>query len=521
MAHRTDLDLDLEERRRVLDAWALKRRQIAVLEAEAAELLIEQFDIHDQDVAESPYHRDAIYRSMIAEFSAAARIPRSSMEFAFADARSLRDSMPGVRAAFADGRITAAHVREIVRAGAVVAEAIANRRADAAVMDLFETAALVVAECDTAARTRAHAREVAASLAGETVVERHRRAAKDRSVSVTSLDDGLALLTAVLPEWIALAIQDRLTHVAREVIEARGTREPQLDPSIMGPGADSLHAEDVDLADPFFDAFLADPFAPAILADTSADTTADAASAERDSTPGTDSGADADFGADADSDAGMIFSDDRATFARDPLSDVERIPADERSLDEIRADVLTDMLLTATPSTAFGDALDDVHARIQVTVAATTLAGLDDRPAQLDGHGALDADIARALAGRNSGWTRLFLDPSGLVVETDTYTPTTAMKRFLRARDQHCRFPGCRMPVHRSEIDHNHDHAKGGRTAVDNLAHFCRTHHALKHPDVPDPHRWTAQQRPGGSITWTSPLGRAYTDRTPRRVMFV
>lgn len=508
MAHRTDLDLDLEERRRVLDAWTLKRRQIAALEAEAAELLIEQFDIHDRDVTESPYHRDAIYRSMIAEFSAAARIPRSSMEFAFADARSLRDSMPGLRAAFADGRITAAHVREIVRAGAVVAEAIANRRADAAVMGLFETAALIVAECDTAARTRAHAREVAASLAGETLVERHRRAAKDRSVSVTSLDDGLALLTAVLPEWIALAIQDRLTHVARDVIDARGTREPQLDPSAIDPGADAVHAEDVDLADPFFDAFLAAPFAPAILADTS-EATADAASAERDSTPGTDS------------DAGMIFSDDRATFARDPLSDVEHIPADERSLDEIRADVLADMLLTATPSAAVGDALDDVHARIQVTVAATTLAGLDDRPAQLDGHGALDADIARALAGRNSGWTRLFLDPSGLVVETDTYTPTTAMKRFLRARDQRCRFPGCRMPAHRSEIDHNHDHAKGGRTAVDNLAHFCRTHHALKHPDVPDPHRWTAQQRPDGSVTWFSPLARAYTDRTPRRVMFV
>ncbi|MFF3027578.1 DUF222 domain-containing protein [Microbacterium sp. NPDC057944] len=509
MAHRTDLDLDLEERRRVLDAWTLKRRQIAALEAEAAELLIEQFDIHDRDVTESPYHRDAIYRSMIAEFSAAARIPRSSMEFAFADARSLRDSMPGVRAAFADGRITAAHVREIVRAGAVVAEAIANRRADAAVMGLFETAALVVAECDTAARTRARAREVAASLAGETLVERHRRAAKDRSVSVTSLDDGLALLTAVLPEWIALAIQDRLTHVARDVIGAREAREPRLDPSIMDPGADAVHAEDVDLAGPFFDAFLADPFAPALLADTSEATTADAASAERDSTPGTDT------------DAGMIFSDDRATFARDPLTDVEHIPADERSLDEIRADVLADMLLTATPSTAIGNALDDVHARIQVTVAATTLAGLDDRPAQLDGHGALDADIARALAGRNRGWTRLFLDPSGLVVQTDTYTPTTAMKRFLRARDQHCRFPGCRMPVHRSEIDHNHDHARGGRTAIDNLAHFCRTHHALKHPDVPDPHRWTAQQRPDGSVIWFSPLGRAYTDRTPRRVMFV
>ncbi len=77
------------------------------------------------------------------------------------------------------------------------------------------------------------------------------------------------------------------------------------------------------------------------------------------------------------------------------------------------------------------------------------------------------------------------------------------------------------MPVHRCEIDHQHDHAKGGKTRLDNLGHLCRAHHTLKHPDIPDPHRWAAQQERDGSITWHSPLGRAYTDPPPRRVMFV
>lgn len=413
---------------------------------------------------------------MISEHSAAGRLPRSTVESAFVDARTLRDSLPAVRASFAEGRITSAHVREITRASTVVCEAVRNGKIDPAVLPLFEEAVLQVAEHDTAARTRPHAQQVASALAGETVVDRHRRAASERSVTVRSLDDGLALLTAVLPEHLALAIMDRLTQFGQKVARARGTREPLLDPSVMDSGEDPAPEYDLDSDDP---------------------------------------------GADHDSfwDDTIIRAD--GTFALDPEDDVEHIPDDTRSLDEIRADVFTDLLLTADPSTANGDGLENIQARIQVTVSATTLAGGDDAPAELDGHGPLDPTIARLLAGRNDGWTRLFLDATGLVVETDTYTPTSAMKRFLRARDQHCRFPGCRMPVHRCQIDHNHDHARGGATSLENLCHVCVSHHSLKHPDVPDPWRWHAQQLPDGTVTWFSPLGRTYEDRPRRRVMFV
>ncbi|WP_139305250.1 HNH endonuclease signature motif containing protein [Microbacterium hydrocarbonoxydans] len=206
----------------------------------------------------------------------------------------------------------------------------------------------------------------------------------------------------------------------------------------------------------------------------------------------------------------------------DPTSpDIEHLAGDQRTFDQIRADLLSDLLLAADPSAVNGSGLEHVSARIQVTVAASTLIGADDRPAELDGHGPLDPEVARRLAGCNGGWTRLFLTPTGLVRETDSYTPSESMRRYLRARDQHCRFPGCRMPVHRCEIDHNHDHARGGRTHVDNLSHFCRTHHSLKHPDIDDRHRWSARQLPDGTVTWTSPLGRSYADRPQRRVMFV
>ncbi|WP_136042268.1 MULTISPECIES: HNH endonuclease signature motif containing protein [unclassified Microbacterium] len=487
MATRTDIDLELAERRRVLEAWVEKRRRIAALEAEAADLLVEQIVLHDAEVSASPFHRDAIHRSMIAEFSAAGHVSRGSMDFAFADAQALHDHLPAVRAAFAAGSLSAGHVREIARVSALVAEAIRNKKVDTDVMALFETAVLVVAEQDTAARTRAHARQVASALIGESIGERHRRAAKERCVTVKSLDDGLALLTAVLPEWIATAISDRLSRMTRELVRARQDSVPEFLPWWSDEDIDALHPEDFALDDPAFDAY-----APAANADP----------------------ADADAHAD-----GRIFSADGETFATDP--EIEHIPADARTWAQIQADLFTDLLLAGDPSRAHGDGLGRIQGRVQVTVAATTLAGIDDQPAELDGHGPLDPDVARALAGGNNGWTRLFLDAAGMLVETDTYTPTEGMRRFLRARDQHCRFPGCRMPVHRCEIDHQHDHAKGGKTRLDNLGHLCRTHHTLKHPDIPDPHRWAAQQERDGSITWHSPLGRAYSDPPPRRVMFV
>ncbi|KNY06004.1 HNH endonuclease signature motif containing protein [Microbacterium sp. GCS4] len=473
MTRRTDLDLDMEERCRLLDDWVDTRRRIAALEAHAADLLIERIAVHDADVAESPFHRDAIYRSMIAEYAAAGHIPRATVEHAFTDARTLSRDLPAVRAAFAAGTITAGHVREIVRASGIVGEAVRNKVVDIETFGLFEQSVLVVAEQDTAARTRAHARKVAATLAGQTLLERHRRATDERCVSVRSVDDGLALLTAVLPEWLAVAIADRLTRMAREVIRTRNDREPVLPP--LAPSApDDEFARDLLPGDPRLDA---DQGQNIIHGEDGTYTT--------------------------DPLAGLV---DPLAGLVDPLTDpsspdIEHVPADERTLDQIRADLLTDLLLASAPSETLGTGLDTIQARIQVTVAATTLTGTDDRPAELDGHGPLHPDIARGLAGRHTGWSRLFLDPTGLVTQTDTYTPTAPMRRFLRARDQHCRFPGCRMPVHRCDIDHTHDHALGGRTRT-------------------DPYRWTAHQQPGGHITWTSPLGRTYTDPPRRRVMF-
>ncbi|UXW87159.1 HNH endonuclease [Microbacterium azadirachtae] len=437
----------------LLDAWVAKRARIARLEAEAADLLATRAALFDQDVAEHPVHRDMARRSMIAEYAAAGHIGSGAVESAFADAEALSMHFPGVHDALRRGTIAVQHVRAILSASDPVRDAVRNRRIDAAAFVTYEQACLAVAERDSPTRTRVTARQIAAVIAGGSLSERHRRALDERCVTVRPLDEGMALLTAVLPEVYAVAIKDRLRRVAKAIT---GT--------------------------------------------------------SRDRAPGK---------------ASASPSPDAASMIPDGADREERSASDElfpatggRTGAQLEADALVDLLLAADPSDVLGAGPDSIRATVQVTVAATTLTGEDERLAELDGHGPLLPDIAREFARTVTGWNRLFLDPEGVITAVDRYTPTEAMKRLLRARDQRCRFPGCPIPVTRCEIDHNHDYAKGGRTEPSNLADFCPSHHPLKHPDLHEVLRWTAHQLPDGAVRWTSPLGRSYDDHPPRRVMF-
>jgi len=187
-----------------------------------------------------------------------------------------------------------------------------------------------------------------------------------------------------------------------------------------------------------------------------------------------------------------------------------------RSIGELRADLLSDLLLTGAPS-AHGDGLAAITAHVQVTVPVLTLAGASDDPALLAGHGPVDLDTARRLAATAPGWDRVLTHPfTGSVLGVDRYRPSGELRRFLRIRDQHCRFPACRMPPWRSDVDHTVDAAHGGPTCEDNLATLCRRHHTLKHHTA-----WRVKQRSGGVLHWTSPSGRTYTDTPERTLLFV
>ena len=211
--------------------------------------------------------------------------------------------------------------------------------------------------------------------------------------------------------------------------------------------------------------------------------------------------------------AGSAFGADGTGDAAD-ASDAEH---DRRRIDQVRADVFSDLLLAGAPAldpTASGDgqgSLGAIRAQVQVIVPALTLLGVDDGPADLVGRSPIDAETARCLAGNTHSWARVLTDPvEGTVLAVDRYRTPWPQRRFLRARDQHCRFPGCRRAAIRCEIDHTIDAAKGGPTALWNLAHLCQRHHSMKQFT-----RWTVRQLPGGVLEWTSPTGRIYREDAP------
>jgi hypothetical protein len=191
---------------------------------------------------------------------------------------------------------------------------------------------------------------------------------------------------------------------------------------------------------------------------------------------------------------------------------------DARTMDQLRADIATDLLLTAGPQDCVaGSGLAAIRATVQVTVPVLTMTGAGNEPCLLAGYGPIDADTARALAAGSPGWERVMTSPiTGAVLAVDRYRPGPALDRFLAARDEHCRFPGCRRSVWRCDIDHTIDAAHGGPTCHDNLAHLCRRHHTLKHVTP-----WTVEQIAPGVLVWTSPTGRKHTDRPEPVVRFV
>lgn len=224
---------------------------------------------------------------------------------------------------------------------------------------------------------------------------------------------------------------------------------------------------------------------------------------------------------------------------------------DARTRDQMRADILVDLLLgtptaardgsspagaepLATPSPATRPPrhtdtdpradTDPVGPRragsvgcrpdVQVIVTLETLLGLAQDPALVPGLGPIPAEVARGLAA-DGRWTAWLTDATGTVTATGTrsYSPSAAVARLVRAREPHCRFPGCRQPAARCDLDHTIPWPRGS-TTPENLGPLCRRHHQLKTHGG-----WTIRNlgdiEPGGAPPgwrWTTPAGLTVTD---------
>jgi hypothetical protein len=217
---------------------------------------------------------------------------------------------------------------------------------------------------------------------------------------------------------------------------------------------------------------------------------------------------------------------DRATRIAKTIVGAE---GETRTLDQVRADVLCDLLTDgvtdATPAQARG-----IRAQVVVTVPALALlegesggtadpatGGGTADPAVVEGVGPIPLSVAKQLCGGDAHWMRVLTHPeTGMVLSVgrEQYRPPAMLKRLVKWRADRCMAPGCGMPASRCEIDHQTDWQHGGETALHNNAPFCTGHHTVKHHGD-----WTVTQleHSGGAIEWTSPTGRKYVVHPERR----
>jgi hypothetical protein len=186
---------------------------------------------------------------------------------------------------------------------------------------------------------------------------------------------------------------------------------------------------------------------------------------------------------------------------------------DPRTLDQLRADLFIDAILTGLSGPL--PARHGLQPHISVLVSLETLAGVEDEPGWLDGYGPITADTARQLASDDTGtWRRLIIDPIfGQVIDygTTRYRPPQHLAELVIARDGTCTYPPCNRPARSCELDHVIPFPDGD-TSAENLAPECKRHHTSKHNAS-----WTVRRNPDGTTTWTSPQGRQYTSHPPER----
>ena len=197
---------------------------------------------------------------------------------------------------------------------------------------------------------------------------------------------------------------------------------------------------------------------------------------------------------------------DRATAIMRRLTSTARSlnrREDERTTDQLRADILVDTLLGTSTSHGPSSRSADVTLHIDLE----TLAELADRPGDLAGYGPVVSDVARRVASESTSgrWAYIVSDALGRPVSVGTTRrrPSVTQRRTVLGHIDRCIFPGCRIPARDCDLDHTAPWSTGGPTEVSNLAPLCRHDHRIKAMSG-----WSYRRSGDHHVEWRTPLGQ-------------
>ena len=144
---------------------------------------------------------------------------------------------------------------------------------------------------------------------------------------------------------------------------------------------------------------------------------------------------------------------------------------DDRLLPQRYADALVELASAGRP------------ANIQVTATIETLKGLAGAGAAEMEFSLPISSVAVQRMACDCSVTRVLLSQESLVMDVGRAKPivSSSLRRALKVRDGHCRWPGCERTASKCDGHHLVHWINGGPTELDNLVLLCRRHHRMVH----------------------------------------
>lgn len=350
-----------------------------------------------------------------------------------------KESLPQTWQAFTQGRICDFRLRKITAA----AEQLCTQEA----IDQLDDKAPAIAETTRIGELNKWLKEFTHTVEPSHASERFAQAARARRVTVADIEDGMSLLTAVIPTLTAKAIQRRLEALTRSPVHPV-PHNPLIAEHTFELQQQEAFQRTLPAPSPDYGVLTSVPELPEGFAEGQGRSIAD------------------------DCPAGGFSIEELPTT---------RETGDPRNLDQRAADAFCAWMLNAETPEGI-----EIDAQIGIIVHEETLTGASTRPAiTRDGSTCIPARSIQDLLAYQIGrleWYQLLhsKDDDLLAIKSSGRYPPPRLRAALWFRDKTCTADGCTVPAERCDADHIQPQETGGSTTADNLQLLCRRHHRLK-----------------------------------------